>query len=97
MTIGRGMPADASKKLLEKLSSSQCALLRSLTDVETLDARWLERAVTSIVRDRFALATGFIKAARVLAKSKDPLVRRGAAPYPVHTMELTTPRGRQSL
>jgi uncharacterized protein (UPF0332 family) len=72
------MASDASKKLLEKITSSQYALLRSLTDGETLDARWLERAVTSIVRDRFAPARGFIKAARILSKSKDPLVKRGA-------------------
>lgn len=72
------MASDVSKKLLEKVTSSQYALLRSLTDAETIDARGLERTVTSIVRDRFELARGFIKAARVLAKSKDPLVRRTA-------------------
>ena len=72
------MASDTSKKRLEKMTSSQYALLRSLTDVETLDARWLENAVGSMVRDRFALAQGFIKAARVLAKDKDSLVRRGA-------------------
>lgn len=72
------MVSDASKKLLEKVTPSQYALLRSLTDAETLDASWLEHAVTAMVKDRFTLARGFIKAARILAKSKDPLVRRGA-------------------
>lgn len=71
------MASDASKKLLEKVSASQYALLRSLTDKETLDAKWLEDAVASIVKDRFALARGFVKAARVLAKDKDSTVRRG--------------------
>lgn len=72
------MVSDPSKKLLEKVTRSQYALLRSLTDGQTLDARWLEDAVTSLVSDRFALARGFIKAARILAKSTDSLVRRGA-------------------
>lgn len=72
------MASDASKKLLEKVTQSQYALLRSLTDTETLDAKWLEDAVASIVKDRFALARGFIKAARLLARDKDSLVRRGA-------------------
>ncbi len=72
------MTSEASRKLLEKVSASQYALLRSLTDRETLDARWLDNAVASVVKDRFALARGFIKAARLLAKDRNPGIRRGA-------------------
>lgn len=72
------MASDSSKKLLEKVTAAQYSLLRSLTDEETLDARWLENAVESIVKDRFTLARGFIKAARTLVRSSDPMVRRSA-------------------
>ena len=72
------MVSEVSRKLLEKVSASQYALLRSLTDREALDSRWLETAVADLVRDRFRLARGFIKAARVLARSKDAIVRRSA-------------------
>lgn len=65
---------DSAKKLLEKVSGAEDGLLRSLTDQESLDSRWLEQAVVAIVNDRFALAQGFMKAARVLARETDPMV-----------------------
>lgn len=72
------MPSEQAKKLLEKVSASQYALLRDLTEKESLDARWLEEAITSLVKDRFSLARGFLRAARALVRSSDPIVRRSA-------------------
>lgn len=72
------MATEGSKKRFERITQSHYALLRSLTDVETLDAKWLEEIVNAVVRDRFALSRGFIKAARMLARSSDSTVRRGA-------------------
>src|SRR5207247_7659606 len=72
------MASAFSKKRLEKLTGSQYALLRDLTGEATVDAASLERVVAGIVSDRFEMARGFIKAARVLRNSADPIIQRSA-------------------
>jgi len=61
---------------LEKVTAAQYSLLRDLTDKSTLDAAMLETALAGIVKDRFEMARGLLEAARILAKSKNSMVRR---------------------
>jgi uncharacterized protein (UPF0332 family) len=65
-------------KAIGQLKQAQYSLLRSLTDGAVLDAASLERSVMQVVRDRFMLARGCLKAAAILLRETDPLVRRSA-------------------
>lgn len=72
------MALPSREKLIAQLTQQEYALLKSLTDVGPLDAKSLEASVNAVVRDRLAFARSFIEAARVLAASGDPLIRRGS-------------------
>jgi uncharacterized protein (UPF0332 family) len=65
-------------KLIGRLTQPAYGVLRSLTDGGPLDAASLETSVTRVVADRFQFARSLIRAAKVLAESEDPLVRRSA-------------------
>ena len=70
--------AKSRRKLIAGLTQPKYALLQDLTDQAVLDAPTLEAALVQAVDDRFALARGFVDAAKVLAASQDPIVRRSA-------------------
>lgn len=72
------MACKSPSKLIGRLTQPAYGLLRSLTDGGPLDAVTLERSVKTAVADRFVLARGLIKAAKVLAENEDSLVRRSA-------------------
>lgn len=73
------MASKSAHKIIGQLSQPQYGLLRSLTDGQPpVDAASLENGVKKVVNDRFVLARGFIEAARTLARSDNPLVRRSA-------------------
>lgn len=72
------MTSKAPSKLIGQLKQPQYALLRELTDAQTLDAASLEGTVNGVVNDRFALARGLIEAARILANSENQFARRSA-------------------
>ena len=72
------MAVRTRQKLIARLSQPAYTLLRGLTDDAFLDGAGLEQAIHRVVADRFALADGMIRAARLLAGSGDSLIRRSA-------------------
>ena len=66
------------EKRLEKLTSSEYALLRELTFGAPLDGASLEAAIGNIVRDRLKMARGLLRAAKLLARHADPDVQGSA-------------------
>ncbi|MGH7326585.1 MAG: hypothetical protein ACREJ9_18340 [Candidatus Rokuibacteriota bacterium] len=70
--------AKSRRKLIAQLKQPQYALLRDVTQEGALDAPTLTGYVQATVADRFALARGFIDAAKLLAGSGNPLIRRSA-------------------
>ena len=72
------MPSKSPRKVVGRLTQTEYGIVRALTDEQQIDAASLETAVTTAVTDRFELANGFIEAAKLLAASGNPLVRRSA-------------------
>ena len=72
------MASPSIKKRLEKVTGSQYALLRDLTAEAPLNAAAVAGTLTEIVADRFQMARGFIKAAKVLRSNPDPMIQRSA-------------------
>lgn len=72
------MAITSANKLVGQLTQPEYALLKSLTDQQEVSAASLEKLIRAAVRDRLKLARGLVRAARVLAKNRDPIVRRSA-------------------
>lgn len=72
------MPLKSPRKLIGQLTQREYARLRALTDGQNLDQASLERTILEVVNQRFEVAKGFVRAAKFLDRSDDPLVQRTA-------------------